>query len=80
MASYAPELNLIDPKATRYADSALTVFLLEVISQYSCEVQQPIRPTAVLGGHHQTRWAAPFDREQGRAGGLHPEGQGFESP
>jgi hypothetical protein len=26
------------------------------------------------------RWAAPVDREQGRAGSLHPEGQGFEPP
>ncbi len=34
-----------------------------------------MRSTAVLGGHLRTRWAAPVDREQGRASSLHPEGQ-----
>jgi hypothetical protein len=42
---------------------------------YSSEVQQPMRATAVLGERPHTRWAAPVDREQERAAGLHPEGQ-----
>ena len=42
---------------------------------YSSWVQQPMRATAVLGRHPHTLWAAPVDREQGRASGLHPEGQ-----
>jgi len=42
---------------------------------YSSQVQQPMRATAVLGERPHTRWAAPVDREQGRAAGLHPEGQ-----
>jgi hypothetical protein len=41
---------------------------------YSSEVQQPIRATAVLGCHPHTHYAAPFDREHGRAASLHPDG------
>ena len=44
------------------------------IMLYSSQVQQPMRATAVLGERPHTRWAAPVDREQGRAAGLHPEG------
>ena len=44
---------------------------------YSSGVQQPMRATAVLGRCPQMRWTAPEDREQGRAGSLHPEGQCF---
>jgi hypothetical protein len=40
---------------------------------YSSEVQQPMRATAVLDRRPHMRWAAPGDREQGRAGSLHPE-------
>ena len=58
---------------------SLTAFLLAPIGPYSSEVQQPMHATAVLGGHPHTRWAAPVDREQGRASSLHPEGQVFES-
>ncbi len=47
--------------------------MLVPIGPYSSEVQQPMRATAVLGGHPHTRWAAPVDREQARASSLHPE-------
>jgi len=53
---------------------SLTVFLLVAAGPYSSEVQQPMRATAVLGSHQHTRWAAPFDRKQGRASSLHPDG------
>ena len=52
----------------------LTVFSLAPVAPYSSEVQQPMRATAVLGRHPHTHWAASSDREQGRAGSLHPEG------
>lgn len=52
----------------------LTLSLWTRVSPYSSQVQQPVRATAILGGHQHTRWAALFDREQGRAGSLHPEG------
>src|SRR5260370_36224830 len=41
---------------------------------YSSEVQQPMRATAVLDRRPHMRWAAPGDREKGRAGSLHPDG------
>jgi hypothetical protein len=41
---------------------------------YSCEIQQPIRATAVLGKRPHTHWAARLDREQGSARGMHPDG------
>jgi hypothetical protein len=44
---------------------------------YSSEPQQPMRATAVLGTYRHMHWAAPFDREQGRAGSSHQEGQYF---
>jgi hypothetical protein len=44
---------------------------------YSSQVQQPMRATAVLGERPHTRWAAPVDREQGRAAGLHPDAPHF---
>ena len=52
----------------------LTVFLLAPVVAYSSEVQQPMRATAILSRHPHTHWPAPFDREQGRAGSLHPGG------
>jgi hypothetical protein len=58
----------------------LTVSLMAPVSLYSSEVQQPMRATAALGRRPHIWWAAPGDREQSRAGSLHPEGQGFESP
>jgi len=48
----------------------LTVFLLASVVLHGNEVQQPMRATAILGSHRHTRWAAPFDREQGRADSL----------
>lgn len=53
----------------------LTVFWLAAVISYSREVQQPRRAIAALGRHPHTHWAAPSDSDQGRAGGLHPEGQ-----
>jgi len=41
---------------------------------YSSEMQQPVRATAALGKHPRTRQAASSDREQHRAGSLHPDG------
>jgi hypothetical protein len=41
---------------------------------YSTEIQQPMRTTAALPRHRHTYRAAPFDRDQGRAGSLHPGG------
>jgi hypothetical protein len=55
----------------------LTVFLLAPVVPYSSEVQQPMRATAIMDGHQHTHQAAPFRREQGRAGSLHLEGQCF---
>jgi hypothetical protein len=52
----------------------LTVFLFAPVVAYSSEVQQPMRATAILSRHPHTHWPAPFDREQGRAGSLHPDG------
>ncbi len=63
MLPRSPDVNMI-----------LTVSLLASVVSYSSQVQQPIRATAVLGGHPHTRWAAPVDREQGRASSLHPGG------
>ena len=37
-------------------------------------VQQRARVTAILGSRRHMRQAARFDREQGRAGSLHPDG------
>jgi hypothetical protein len=47
---------------------SLTVFLGAPIGPYDSEVQQPMHATAILGRQQHTRWAAPFDREQGHAG------------
>jgi hypothetical protein len=55
-------------------NALLTVFLLTPVLPYSSEVQQPMLATAVLGKRPRTRWAALFDREQWRAGSLHPGG------
>ena len=41
---------------------------------YSSEVQQPKRSTAIMSEQLHARQAAPFDREQGSAGSLHPDG------
>jgi len=41
---------------------------------YSSGMQQPVRATAALGKHPRTRQAASSDREQHRAGSLHPDG------
>jgi hypothetical protein len=46
---------------------------------YSSETQQPMRAATVLDRRPHMRWAAPGDREQGRAGSLHPEGQEVSS-
>jgi hypothetical protein len=51
----------------------LTQFLLARAVPYSSEVQQPIHATAVLSTRPQTHYAAPLDRKQGSAGGLHPD-------
>ena len=37
-------------------------------------MQQPVRATAALRKHPRTRQAASSDREQHRAGSLHPDG------
>jgi hypothetical protein len=50
------------------------------VGSYSSEVQQPLRATAIMASRLHTNQAAPLDPEQGRAGSLHTEGQGFESP
>ena len=42
---------------------------------YSSEVQQPGLPSAALSNQPHTSQAAPVDREQGRAVGLHPGGK-----
>jgi hypothetical protein len=55
-------------RVTQSTDQMVTVV------PYSSEIQQPMRATAVLGCHPHMQWAAPFDREQGRAASLHPEG------
>lgn len=44
------------------------------VVQYSREVQQPMRVTAVLGKCPHMHWAGPVNREQGRAVSLQPEG------
>jgi hypothetical protein len=50
--------------------------MLALVATYSSEIQQPVRATAALGKHPRTRQAGPSDREQHRAGSLHPEGHG----
>jgi hypothetical protein len=50
------------------------ILMLAPVVEYSSEVQQPIRATAVLGGRPQTYYAAPLGREQGYASSLHPGG------
>ena len=45
---------------------------LAAAALYSSEIQQPMRTTATLGRRPHTHQAAPFDRDQGRAGSLHP--------
>lgn len=55
------------------------IFMLAPIATYSSEVQQPVHATAVLREHPHTRRTGPVNREQDRAGSLHPEGQAFES-
>ena len=52
----------------------LTVSLLASVVLYNSEVHQPICATAVLDRHPHTHQAAPFGREQCRAGRLHPDG------
>jgi hypothetical protein len=52
----------------------LTVFLLAPVGRYSSEVQQPAHPMAALGNRPHPCQTAPFDREQGRASSLHPDG------
>ena len=56
-------------------NTVLTVFLRSPVVSYSTGIQQPMRATAVLGRRAHTRWAAPADHEQVRAGSLHPEGR-----
>jgi hypothetical protein len=53
---------------------ALTVFLLATAIPYSSNVQQPMRAPAVQGKHPHTHHAVLFDRKQGRARSLRPEG------
>ena len=48
---------------------------LAPVVEYSSEIQQPTRTTATLGRRPHTHQAAPFDRDQGRAGSLHPDGR-----
>ena len=47
---------------------------LAAVTPYSSWVQQPVRATAFLGRCPQPNYAALFDREQGRACSLHPDG------
>jgi hypothetical protein len=47
---------------------------LAPVAAYSSEIQQPMRTTAILGRHQHPYWAAPLDRNQDRAGSLHPDG------
>jgi hypothetical protein len=61
-------------------NAALTVSLLALVVRYSSELQQPTHATAIMSGHPHTRQAGWLDSEQGRAGSLHPESQGFEAP
>ena len=49
--------------------------MLVSVTAYSSEIQQPVRATAALGKHPRTRQAGPSDREQRRAGSLHPDGR-----
>jgi hypothetical protein len=44
------------------------------VAKYSSEVQQPVRATVILDRHRHTRYAALFDREEGRASSLDPDG------
>ena len=44
-------------------------------AEYSSEVQQPLRATAVMSEHQHMCWAAPLTNQQGHAGSLHPEGR-----
>ena len=55
-------------------NTTLTVFLLAPVVPYSSGVQQPMRATAIAGGHPHAHCAAQFAREQGRADSLHPDG------
>jgi hypothetical protein len=66
-----------EPSATEVTDvnGTLTVSLLASVVPYSSDIQQPVRATATMDGHQHTHQAAPFGRDQGRAGSLHPEGQ-----
>ncbi len=50
-------------------------FLLARVIAYSNQVQQPRRPTAILGSCPHTRQAARFDHEQDRAGSYGSEGR-----
>jgi hypothetical protein len=47
---------------------------------YSSKAQQPMRATVVLSRQPHTRYAPLFDREQRRAGSLHPGGQAKARP
>jgi hypothetical protein len=44
------------------------------VAAYSSEIQQPIRAAATLGRRQHPYLAAPLDRDQDRAGSLHPGG------
>jgi hypothetical protein len=50
-------------------------FLFASAVSYSREIQQPMRTVATLGRHRHTYRAVTFDRDQDRAGSLHPEGE-----
>jgi hypothetical protein len=75
----AAQIRLMDGKQQVSMMRPSETLNREPSQAYSSEVQQPMRATAVLGSHQHTRWAALFDREQGRAASLHPEGQGSSS-
>ena len=66
------DMNLVQgPDNDRDSPAGL---MLAPVVPYSSKVQQRIRATAVLGKRPHTHWAAPLDREQGRARSLHSEG------
>jgi hypothetical protein len=50
------------------------VHSLDALAPYSSQVQQPRRAVAILRRRPHAPQTALFDREQGRAGSLHPGG------
>ncbi len=59
--------------ASTFVNRPLTVLLLSPVGRYSSHVQQPMRAAAALDSAPHRRQARAFDRDQCRAGSLHPE-------